>query len=96
MKIKITDDQLYDAKEGVLILNGEECEYLGTERDEDSNGRASLRYFKRPSDGKIFQVYLYYIRYGYEDYGFDVSMSDNQIIEVERKEFIQYKYIPVD
>jgi len=95
MKIELTNEQMKAIKdESDLIVNNEEWEYVEQdgEEEEDERGRYYSHIYMRPSDGKCFRVNLFYIRYGYKDYGFESDSQENVAYEVEKKEIIKYEW----
>jgi len=95
MKIELTREQMQAIKdESKLIVDNEEWEYVEQdgEEEEDEKGRYYSHIYKRPSDGKCFRVNLFYIRYGYKDYGFESNSQENVAYEVEKKEIIKYEW----
>ncbi|WP_342480449.1 hypothetical protein NST07_25890 [Paenibacillus sp. FSL L8-0340] len=53
-----------------------------TEEDMDDDGKTRTLLLKRKSDGAMFQTWLYWERYGYEDYSFSAPESSNCMWEV--------------
>jgi len=75
MKIELSREQMQAIKDEIkLIVNNEEWEYVEQdgESEEDEHGRHYSHIYMRPSDRKCFRINLFYIRYGYKDYGLKV------------------------
>jgi hypothetical protein len=96
MIIKLTPEQHHKLRGEYLEIDGEEFEYVDENVDIDDSGKTKMIVWKRPSDNKYFITYVYYCRYGYEDYGYEKSYQDLNLYEVEKKEIISYKWIMVD
>jgi len=95
MKIELTREQMESIKkESALIVNNEEWEYVEQdgEETEDEHGRYYSHIFMRMSDRKCFRINLFYIRYGYKDYGFESDSQENVAYEVEKKEIVKYEW----
>lgn len=97
MKIDLTENQILDvAKGNKLVVDGELWEFISEEEsDMDDNGKYSDIIYRQPSTGKFFEITLFYLRYGYEDYGFESYMQCNKAIEVEKKEVIHVEWCTV-
>ena len=84
-------------REGVVEVNGEQYEYvkdIGTKIYEDYKTVSYL--FERKSDGKLFVFDVDYIRYGYEDYGFEPDYIDKfELVEVELREVCRMEYVRI-
>jgi len=95
MKIELTREQMEAIKkESALIVDNEEWEYVEQdgEETEDEHGRYCSHIYMRMSDRKCFRINLFYIRYGYKDYGFEGDSQDCMAYEVEKKEIVQYEW----
>ena len=95
MKIELTKEQMQAIKdESKLIVDNEEWEYVEQdgESEEDEHGRHYSHIYMRMSDRKCFRVNLFYIRYGYKDYGFESDSQENVAYEVEKKEIVEYEW----
>lgn len=97
MKIKINTDHYEEFRDyGYLIIDGvkyEQHDELSSDMDDD--GCRELYVLKRETDGKFFMFDIYYVRYGYEDYGFDKHCQSNDIQEVEEHQVTITKWISV-
>jgi len=95
MKIELTREQMKSIKkESALIVDNEEWEYVEQdgEEEEDEHGRYYSHIYMRISDRKCFRINLFYIRYGYKDYGFESDSQDCVAYEVEKKEIVKYEW----
>lgn len=57
-------------------------EELSEEMDDD--GRTVTFILRRQRDGAFFETYLYYARYGYEDYSFEADLCELEMTEVHK------------
>jgi hypothetical protein len=89
MKLKVDFETLSDEiRDGAdFELNGDSYAHI-TELPEhmDDNGRYITHIYQRNIDGKYFEIDLYWIRYGYEDYSFEKDYNDGYLNEVEKRE----------
>lgn len=103
MVIELTKEQA-EALEGIatyrkgsIEINGETFEYvdvIGQELHEDY--RVVSHLFKRKNDGKLFVFDAEYVRYGYEDYGFEPDYIDKfELVEVELREVCRMEYVRI-
>lgn len=93
--MKLTKDQIYEIRDQEPIeINGEEYEYH-TELEEEMNdhGRSVCYIYTR--NGKYYLTTLFWVRYGYKDYGLDPDFCDREFIEVERKEVCNIDWVAV-
>lgn len=97
MKIKLTEEQLKEVRDEQLTIEGETMVFIGeVDGGMDDNGKWFSYLFKSKKQNKIFEVVLNFSRYGYEDYGYEMSNQDGWAYEVEEQEIVTtiWKRIP--
>ena len=76
MKIKLTEEQLKEVRDKQLTIEGETMVSIGeVDGGMDDNGKWFSYLFKSKKQNKIFEVVLNFSRYGYEDYGYEMSWA---------------------
>ena len=97
MNIKINGEHYEEFRDyGFITIDGIKYEqYDELESDMDENGRYDSYILQRESEQKFFQINLTYVRYGYEDYGFDKNYQDNEIFEILEKVITTTKWTSI-
>ncbi|EOO20010.1 hypothetical protein [Bacillus cereus] len=95
--MKINGDHYEEFRNyGFMTIDGVKYEqHDELESDMNDNGRYDSYILQRESDQKFFQLNVYYVRYGYEDYGFEISYQDKEIYEVEEQVINITKWVSV-
>ena len=92
--MKITNEQIKQARDEYLIIDKEELTLHTTINTQmDDNGKSETRIFYKKSDNSYWGITLHWCRYGYEDYGFELEMQDNELIKMVEEQKIITTFI---
>ena len=93
MKINLTDEQIISIKNGKELIVGENERWDLIEELEDDmteNGIYSDVIYQQPTTNKYFRITLFWVKYGYKDYDFDLCMQNKVATEVKKEEIVRH------